>query len=110
MKDDLDKHIEEREKKSPGFKKKVQEALERRRADILAAKERCPHCDADLQGPEIPEESREFYGEFTHFSRKIGISNWDSVYEWKCPDCGGVWPRVDGPSGGLRTFSVEVKL
>ena len=78
----------------------------------------CPACKADLQGAEIPVESRQHYnqgpnGEFlstaedyaavadqltnptTHFSRVIGIEysydhpeHWDGVSEWMCPDCG----------------------
>ena len=74
----------------------------------LGVQERCPHCDADLRGKEIPESQRELFGGHTHFSRKIGISNWDSVYKWKCPDCGNTWTRVEGPSSGFRTFDVEI--
>ena len=43
----------------------------------------CPHCKADLRdhknGPP--------------FTRKIGISNRDSVYAWECPDCKKRWSR-----------------
>jgi hypothetical protein len=43
----------------------------------------CPHCKCDLRdlksGPP--------------FTRKIGISNRDSVYAWECPDCKKRWSR-----------------
>lgn len=57
--------------------------------------EQCPHCGADLRGDEIPEESRESFGNLTHFSRKIGIySMWaDRVVRYRCPDCGKEWER-----------------
>lgn len=56
----------------------------------------CPKCKADLTGEEIPEEFRELhYGGKTHYSRKIGIYDWDRdmTVEWMCPDCEHRWPR-----------------
>lgn len=55
----------------------------------------CPLCKADLTGEPIPEESREFYGTHTHFSRRIGIYDQrrDCTVAWRCPDCGGEWTR-----------------
>lgn len=59
--------------------------------------ERCPHCDTNLQGNPIPEESRHYYGnDKTHFSRKIGVEitgAYDGCLYWACPDCGGRWHR-----------------
>lgn len=54
----------------------------------LYTDENCPKCQADLQGDEIPEESRHLYGG-THFRRVIGISSreLDRVIAWRCPDC-----------------------
>lgn len=62
--------------------------------------EYCPHCNANLQGEEIPKESRHYYGDKTHFSRKIGIDgSWSGIYDgivaWRCPDCGKDYPRGD---------------
>jgi rubredoxin len=73
----------------------------------LDNKEYCPHCGADLQGHEIPEESRHHYGNYTHFSRKMGIydRDRDMTVEWQCPDCGKRWPRDMGSvkGGAFRT-------
>lgn len=48
-----------------------------------------------MQGEPIPIESRPYYGNFTHFSRKIGIYNdaTDRTDHWLCRDCGGEWDR-----------------
>lgn len=54
----------------------------------------CPHCNADLNGDPIPKEYAEHYSG-THWRREIGIEymgKYDGVWEWKCPDCSGVWP------------------
>jgi hypothetical protein len=61
--------------------------------------EHCPHCDANLQGKEIPKESQHMYGA-THFSRMIGIDGgrmgiYDGVVAWLCPDCDETYPRGD---------------
>ena len=56
----------------------------------------CPHCGADLCGPAIPEESKKWYGEYTNFSRVIGIEHseiYDGTLYYRCPDCGGTWHR-----------------
>jgi len=56
----------------------------------------CPACGADWQGPPIPLESRQYYGDSTHFSRLIGVEirgKGDRVDHWKCPDCGAEFPR-----------------
>ena len=55
--------------------------------------ERCPKCDADFQGDPIRPESRHWYGGATHFNRVIGISDGDSVGNWRCPDCIHEWER-----------------
>ena len=70
----------------------------------------CPHCQAQLQGEEIPEDQREMFGGKTHFSRLIGISNGDRVMWFECPECRGRVERVPVPGpGGFRTFDVEVR-
>lgn len=53
----------------------------------------CPHCNVDLTGEPIPEEYKEFYGNETHFSRKISIYDFckDKTVAWQCPDCGKQW-------------------
>ncbi|MEK4876213.1 hypothetical protein N1I87_16550 [Bacillus sp. FSL W8-0102] len=58
-------------------------------------KEDCPFCGANLQGNPIPKELQHHYGNATHFSRKIGISNLeaDRVIKWQCPDCKEEWER-----------------
>lgn len=58
--------------------------------------EYCPSCGANLQGEPIPEEYREYYGEQTHYSRKIGRYDYDEdrIVEWQCPDCMDIWIRV----------------
>jgi len=58
----------------------------------------CPHCQANLQGDEIPDESRHYYGTATHFGRVIGWDGgrpgiYDGVIAWACPDCNGWWHR-----------------
>ncbi len=55
------------------------------------AAEHCPLCGADLQGPPIPEQDRQYYGGATHFSRKVGIVGHDRIDRWQCPDCKGEW-------------------
>ncbi|MED1643042.1 hypothetical protein P4U99_07545 [Brevibacillus agri] len=67
----------------------------------------CPYCGISLQGEPIPIERRPSYGNFTHFSRKIGIYNdtFDRTDRWLCRDCGGEWdleaPLINGvPSLG----------
>lgn len=77
------------------------------RVELIDNKEQCPNCHKELQGDPIPESSQIDYGA-THFSQKIGISNWDSVYAYKCPFCHHTWPRTDAPRGGMfRTFNIE---
>lgn len=61
---------------------------------MIDHKERCPNCNADLQGEPIPLEQQEKYGA-THFGRKIGIydSRTDRTVAYQCPDCGHQWDR-----------------
>lgn len=56
--------------------------------------EYCPHCNANLQGEEIKDESKWMFGA-THFNRKIGIYSMelDRVTHYECPDCNGEWDR-----------------
>lgn len=59
---------------------------------------RCPACNADFTGEPIPEESRHHYGDATHFSRVIGVYDYDldRTVAWECPDCQHQWPRNRG--------------
>jgi len=58
---------------------------------------KCPACNANLQGEPIPEKSREHFGNATHFSRVIGIydTRRDRTTDWQCPDCGHRWARLN---------------
>jgi len=56
-------------------------------------KEHRPKCKSSFQGAPIRIEDQHLFNA-THFSRKIGISDGDSVGYWKCPDCGHQWNRT----------------
>jgi hypothetical protein len=64
--------------------------------------DRCPHCDSDLTGEEIPEAHKKYYGDKTHFSRKIGLyDRWlDMTTQWQCPDCRHTWDRFNKTGPG----------
>lgn len=51
----------------------------------------CPHCKADLRDKLIPDDAREYFGNATHYSRRISIYDRerDRTVGWRCPDCGG---------------------
>jgi hypothetical protein len=56
----------------------------------------CPHCNANLQGGEIPQDIAHHYS-VTHWSRVIGLEypeKYDGIWEWKCPDCLKTCPSV----------------
>lgn len=55
----------------------------------------CPNCGGDLQGEEIPKEDRHLFGNKTHFSNLIGISDMyaDRITHWRCPFCKFEWER-----------------
>lgn len=57
--------------------------------------DKCPHCGADLKGDEIPEQHRESFGGYTHFSRRISIYDMDKdrTTHYQCPDCKRMWGR-----------------
>ncbi len=59
-----------------------------------ATGDRCPKCNANFDGGPIPEEIREHYPPPYRWSRKIGISDGDDIYEWRCPDCEHRWGRA----------------
>ena len=69
----------------------------------------CPHCNTDLNGEKIPEESRGFFGDKTHFSRLMGIEDgsYDGVSYWRCPDCGVVWDRFTGEISKSKTIEMK---
>ena len=56
--------------------------------------ERCPKCDADLNGGEIPENIRRHYSPPYRWSRKIRIYSYeaDATIGYQCPDCSAIWP------------------
>lgn len=63
---------------------------------VMDAPRYCPVCRVDFKGTEIKPESRENFGNCTHFSRIIGIEiteQYDGVSQWKCPDCSYTWNR-----------------
>jgi len=70
----------------------------------------CPHCSSDLRGREIPEKDRYLFGNYTHFSRKVGLEipeKYDGISYWFCPECKTVWDRFTGkvqPSEVLNDF------
>lgn len=55
----------------------------------------CPLCGADLCSGPIPPEDQWLYGNRTHFLRRISIvdRDLDRAIAYRCPDCGGTWPR-----------------
>lgn len=59
----------------------------------LGEPSKCPECDRSFKGDPIPEKDRHWFGDYTHFRTCIGITDGDSVYEWKCPYCQHVWDR-----------------
>jgi predicted Zn-ribbon and HTH transcriptional regulator len=54
---------------------------------------RCPKCDADLEGAEIPESIRENYSPPYRFGRVIAVTDRDrdAFDRWRCPDCKHEW-------------------
>ena len=76
---------------------------------ILGKVSECPHCGINLVGEPIPYASRELYGNKTHFTRLIGVSNGDTIKYYKCPDCGGRVNRQDRRGAyEYRSCNVEV--
>lgn len=53
-------------------------------------KTHCPKCRESMQGDEIPPDVQYMYGNKTHFSRWIAMSDLyrDMVTAYRCPDCG----------------------
>lgn len=55
----------------------------------------CPHCNADLDGGDIPEDIAHHYSG-KKWGRALGIEvrgAYDGILIWQCPDCKGYWPR-----------------
>lgn len=63
----------------------------------MSDKDTCPVNGCNLQGEPIAVEYLEFYyGDATHYSRKLGVEIpgvYDGVLYWACPDCGARWHR-----------------
>lgn len=57
--------------------------------------DRCPKCDANLDGGSIPEAKREGHSPPYRWSRRIDVvdRNLDRVTAHICPDCGYRWDR-----------------
>jgi len=49
----------------------------------------CSECKASFVAEKIPKGSKEFYGDYTHFSRLVGIYdvNLDRTVYFQCPEC-----------------------
>lgn len=75
---------------------------------ILADLTECPHCNANLIGEPIEPSRRDMFGNRTHYSLLIGMSNGDSIQYYKCWHCHQRIERTGGPSTGFRTCDVEV--
>ena len=62
----------------------------------MSVPESCPNCQASFQGEPIPEMFRSFYGNHTHYSRILSMTNLatDRVENWQCPDCNYKWERI----------------
>jgi len=57
---------------------------------------KCPVCNSDWDGGNIPKNIREHYSEPYKWSRLIGIEIrelYDGVSFWECPDCKTKWNR-----------------
>jgi hypothetical protein len=61
----------------------------------MEQEDKCKINGCDLKGSEIPEKDRWMFGNKTHFSQMIAISDrhLDRVTEYLCPKCGARWPR-----------------
>jgi hypothetical protein len=72
----------------------------------------CPACNADFDGGPIPENIREHYSPPYRWSRRVGLSDGDRIFAWRCPDCEHQWPRQDArysitkTNGGVRNVRV----
>jgi formate dehydrogenase maturation protein FdhE len=53
--------------------------------------EYCPFCGKNLIRVLSEQEQKKY--NLRYVSDKIGISNWDSVFAWKCPYCAKMWRR-----------------
>lgn len=81
----------------------------------------CPHCEADLKGAPIPEEDLHLYYppgtpdadlKPKHYRREIMVQVsevYDGGLYFKCPDCGGTWPRFL-PEENAHLFTSAVVL
>lgn len=56
---------------------------------ILEGPEKCLDCGVSFKAEKIPKNSKEFYGELTHFSKLIGVYDvdLDRTVFFKCPEC-----------------------
>lgn len=68
----------------------------------------CPHCGANWDGKDIPEDIREHY-KGTKWGRQIGVDGgrlgiYDGIVALQCPDCGKYSPRDDS-EWALKVFN-----
>lgn len=70
-----------------------EEAAFRKKIKMTEEQDKCPGCKSDLVGEPIPEKYRHYYGNKTHFSRKIALVDRekDRATHYKCPDCKYLW-------------------
>lgn len=54
-------------------------------------KEYCPYCGKNLIRILSEQEQKKY--KLRYVSEKIGVSNWDSIFAWKCPYCTKTWRR-----------------
>lgn len=61
--------------------------------DNQIPKEFCPFCSQNLIRPLSEEEQRKYNHQHPYVKQKVGLSNWDSIFAWKCPFCLKFWKR-----------------
>lgn len=56
--------------------------------------DKCPSCQANLQGPEIQESYKDLFSGKTHYSLRMPHFDvkLNRTTEWQCPYCEHRWP------------------
>ena len=60
---------------------------------------KCPECNFDWDGGDIPKKDREHYSPPYKWSKLIGIEvrdKYDGISYWMCPKCNNQWDRWTG--------------
>ncbi|MFE7150086.1 hypothetical protein [Heyndrickxia sporothermodurans] len=55
------------------------------------SEEYCPFCGMNLIRVLTEQEQKKY--KLRYVNEKVGVSNWDSVFAWKCPYCSKIWRR-----------------